>query len=73
LSGGGSKFMARPCKSAKVLTECSQTKEEIQKRIENEEKLKGKSDNINPPDYLNSNQVDLFVSVKESTRSGSIT
>jgi len=52
--------MARPCKSAKLLTECSQTKEEIQSRIENEEKLKGKSDNINPPDYLNDNQVDLF-------------
>ena len=52
--------MARPCKSAKLLTECSQTKEEIQSRIENEEKLKGKSDNITPPDYLNDNQVDLF-------------
>ena len=56
--------MARPCKSAKVLTECSQTKEEIQKRIDNEEKLKGKSDNIKPPDYLNSNQVDLFNYIK---------
>ena len=52
--------MARPTKSARLLTECSQTKEEIQKRIDNEEKLKGKSENINPPDYLNSNQVDLF-------------
>lgn len=56
--------MARPCKSAKVLTECSQTKDEIQERIENEEKLKGRADNINPPDYLNKNQVDLFNYIK---------
>lgn len=57
--------MARPCKSAKVLTDCSQTKEEIQERIENEEKLKGKADKISPPDYLNSNQVDLFNYIKK--------
>lgn len=56
--------MARPSKSAKVLTDCSQTKEEIQERIDNEEKLKGKADKINPPDYLNSNQVDLFNYIK---------
>ncbi len=56
--------MARPCKSAKVLTECSQTKEEIKVRIDNEEKLKGKADKINPPDYLNNNQVDLFNYIK---------
>lgn len=57
--------MGRPCKSAKVLTDCSQTKEEIQERIENEEKLKGKADKISPPDYLNSNQVDLFNYIKK--------
>lgn len=56
--------MARPCKSAKVLTDCSQTKEEIQERIDNEEKLKGKADNINTPDYFNSNQVYLFNYIK---------
>ena len=56
--------MARPCKSAKVLTECSQTKEEIQERIENEEKLKGKADKISPPDYLNENQKELFNYIK---------
>jgi len=56
--------MARPCKSAKVLTESSQTKKEINERIENEERLKGESNNINPPDYLNSNQVDLFNYIK---------
>jgi P27 family predicted phage terminase small subunit len=56
--------LTRPCKSAKVLTECSQTKDEIQERIDNEEKLKGNSDKINPPDYLNDNQVDLFNYIK---------
>jgi P27 family predicted phage terminase small subunit len=56
--------LARPCKAAIVLSDCSQTKEEIKKRIDNEEKLKGKADNINPPDYLNDNQVDLFNYIK---------
>jgi P27 family predicted phage terminase small subunit len=56
--------MARPCKSAKVLTECSQTKDEINERSELEEKLKGKADNLSPPDYLNNNQVDLFNYIK---------
>ncbi|MGK0468187.1 phage terminase small subunit P27 family [Clostridium sp.] len=56
--------MGRPSKSAIVLSECSQTKEEIKKRIENEEKLKGKADKINPPDYLSDNQVDLFNYIK---------
>lgn len=56
--------MGRPAKAAIVLSNCSQTKEEIKKRIDNEEKLKGKADNINPPDYLNNNQVDLFNYIK---------
>ena len=57
--------MARPCKSASLLTECSQTKEEIEKRIENEEKLKGNADKIDPPDYLSENQRDLFYYIKK--------
>ncbi|MBU3146624.1 P27 family phage terminase small subunit [Clostridium sp. CF012] len=56
--------MGRPTKPAIVLAECSQTKEEIQNRIDNEEKLKGNSDKIDPPDYLNNNQVDLFNYIK---------
>ena len=56
--------MARPCKSAKLLSECSQTKEETEKRIELEEKLKGNSNNLSPPDYLNENQVKLFMYIK---------
>lgn len=51
--------MARPCKSAKVLTECSQTKEEMNERIKQEERLKGKGE-LRPPDYLNERQLQLF-------------
>ncbi len=39
--------MARPTKAARVLSECSQTKDEIRERIENEEALKGNSDKLN--------------------------
>lgn len=56
--------MARPCKSAKVLTECSQTKDEINERNENEEKLKGKADNIYPTQDLNDNQLSIFNFIK---------
>ena len=45
--------MARPTKSAKLLHECSQTKEEIRKRIDAEEKLKGKNINVlNVPEFF---------------------
>ena len=63
--------MARPCKSASLLTESSQTKEEINFRIEQEEKLKGKSDNIKPSSYLNKRQKRIFKNiVKELEASG---
>jgi P27 family predicted phage terminase small subunit len=52
--------MARPTKSAKLLTECSQTKAEIAQRINNEEKLKGDANNISPPNHLNSKQKKIF-------------
>lgn len=52
--------MARPCKSAKVLTECSQTKEEINTRIEKEELIRGKADNIVPSMELTESQMQLF-------------
>lgn len=51
--------MARPCKSAKVLTDNSQTKAEIAERIEYEEKFKGK-EKIAAPSYLNSRQSEIF-------------
>lgn len=47
-----------------MLTECSQTQDEIKERIENEEKLKGKADNIEPPDYLTDDQINLFNFIK---------
>ncbi|MGN2369388.1 phage terminase small subunit P27 family [Clostridium cagae] len=56
--------MARPCKSASILSECSQTKDEINERVANEEKLKGKSDKIEPTQKLNENQLFLFNFIK---------
>lgn len=52
--------MARPCKSAKVLTECSQTKEEIDNRIEKEEVIRGKADKLVPSMELTEDQLYLF-------------
>ena len=52
--------MARPTKSAKVLHQCSQTKAELQKRIETEDKLRGKTDRIKPDAYLTKKQKDIF-------------
>ena len=52
--------MARPCKSAKVLTDKSQTKAEINARIEIEEKLGGGKSRIAPPDYMSPNQRKIF-------------
>lgn len=52
--------MARPCKAAGVLTDNSQTKAEIKGRIDQEEKLKGKSDKIRAPEQLTENQQKIF-------------
>lgn len=52
--------MARPCKPASLLTECSQTKAEIQERIDNEKKLKGDCNNLKPPKHLNTAQKKIF-------------
>lgn len=52
--------MARPCKSAKIIDPCSQTKEEIKARVDNEDKLKGGSDRIVPPTYLSTKQKKIF-------------
>lgn len=51
--------MARPCKSINV-TNKHFTKEELQARREQEEKLKGGTDKIKPPGYLNKQQKKLF-------------
>jgi P27 family predicted phage terminase small subunit len=52
--------MSRPSKSAKVLHPKSQTKAEINKRIEVEDKLKGGSDKIIASNRLNANQKKVF-------------
>lgn len=52
--------MTRPSKSAKVLHPKSQTKDEINARIETEDTLRGNSDKIKPPNRLNSNQKKIF-------------
>ncbi|WWU66492.1 P27 family phage terminase small subunit [Clostridium baratii] len=64
--------MARPCKSAKVLTECSQTKDEIEERIEKEDKLRGKGDKIYPPEYLNEDQKEIFNYIKSELEASGI-
>lgn len=62
--------MARPRKS-QMLKNSHQSQEEIDNMIEAEEKLKGNSDKIRPPDYLNEEQRGLFnVIVKELEPSG---
>lgn len=55
--------MARPSKSVATMSK-HLTEEEKAQRLEGEEKLKGKSNNITPPDYLNNNQVELFCYIK---------
>lgn len=52
--------MSRPSKSARVLHPKSQTKEEINTRIEMEDKIKGDSNGIKPPASLNANQRKIF-------------
>lgn len=64
--------MARPCKSAKVLTESSQTKDEIEERIEFENKLKGKNDNLEPPEYLSLTQKILFEFIKSELKASEV-
>ncbi|MCJ8173967.1 phage terminase small subunit P27 family [Clostridium botulinum] len=55
--------MARPCKNINLISK-HLTKEEKEKRQESETQLKGRADNINPPEYLNKNQVNLFNYIK---------
>lgn len=52
--------MSRPTKSARVLHPKSQTKEEINTRIEVEDMIKGDSTKIEPSSRLNANQKKIF-------------
>lgn len=51
--------MARPCKSVEVISK-HLTRDEIQKRKEQEEKLKGSADDIKPPSFLSKEQRKIF-------------
>lgn len=64
--------MARPCKSAKVLTECSQTKEEINTRIEKEQLIRGDADNIIPSMKLTESQQELFDFIVDELKASEI-
>lgn len=64
--------MTRPCKSAKVLHPRSQTKEEINARIEAEEKLRGNTDCIEAPSGLNANQKKIFEYVVSELKASAI-
>ena len=64
--------MARPCKPASLLTECSQTKAEIQTRIDNEKKLKGDSSNLKPPKHLSKEQKKIFKEIVKKLEASQI-
>lgn len=56
-------FLARPCKNSNLMSK-HLTKEEKEKRQSNEEKLKGKTDNIVPFQKLEENQLYIFNFIK---------
>lgn len=64
--------MARPTKSALVLSDCSQTKEEIETRIKNEEELRGNGDLIIPPSFLHPRQKKIFNYIVEQLKASGI-
>lgn len=51
--------MSRPCKATSTMSK-HLTKEELQARQEQEEKLKGLADRIKPPAYLSASQKKIF-------------
>ncbi len=63
--------MARPSKSVKVMSK-NLTKEERESRLKTEEKLKGGSDNISPPTYLNIRQKKIFNYIIEQLKESGI-
>lgn len=64
--------MARPSKSARVVHPCSQTKAELNARIEVEDQLKGGSENLTPPNTLNANQRKIFKYIVGELRASKI-
>ena len=64
--------MPRPSKPAELLTSCSQTKEEIRIRKEQENRLKGSKKRINPPPFLSKEQKKIFRSIVEELKASGI-
>lgn len=64
--------MSRPCKSAALLSDCSQTKAETAFRMEQEKALSGNADNLSPPDWLNDNQRYIFTSIVQGLKNTGI-
>ena len=63
--------MARPSKSVALQTR-DMSNEERQSRLENEQKLKGNSDNIIAPSYLNEQQKKIFDYIVNELRASNI-
>jgi P27 family predicted phage terminase small subunit len=63
--------MARPTKSVTTTTG-NFTKTEIKNRMEQEQKLKGKADNIRPSEYLNEKQRELFNFIVDELKASGI-
>ena len=64
--------MARPCKSAKVLTDKSQTKAEIDARIEMENAIGGGADKLKAPSWLTDSQKKIFRETVTALKSADI-
>jgi P27 family predicted phage terminase small subunit len=64
--------MPRPSKSARVLHPKSQTKDEINSRIEFEDKLKGEAESLKPSSRLNANQKKIFSYIVDELRPSKI-
>lgn len=63
--------MPRPAKSVTTMSK-HLTEDEKRKRMEAEEKLRGQSDNVSPPDYLNDNQKEIFNHIVDELKASEI-
>lgn len=63
--------MARPAKSISMKTGLM-TKEEINTRLEGEQRLRGQSDALKPPSYLNNTQKKIFKFIQKQLESSGI-
>ena len=63
--------MARPCKPIETQSRHN-TKEEIEARKKQEEKLKGLADKIKPPGYLNKEQKKIFKYIVDQLKASGI-